>query len=118
VHGVLPRFPFLAQPAHGFPQAHGQRGDRFEAQFSAVREFAVLFPVNLCQQELRISQNPRQRIMRSVSGNPSESIHKSIHSVKSLPTWQVLAQPDQLQAIFGIFAIIFGVNPSVSIAAL
>jgi len=55
VPGVLPRFPFLAQPAHGFPQAHGQRGDRFEAQFSAVREFAVFFPVNLCQQELRIS---------------------------------------------------------------
>jgi len=54
VPGVLPRFPFLAQPAHGFPQAHGQRGDRFEAQFSAVREFAVLFLVNLCQQELRI----------------------------------------------------------------
>ena len=58
MHGVLPRFPFLAQPAHGFPQAHGQRGDRFEAQFSAVREFAVLFLVNLCQQELRIPQNP------------------------------------------------------------
>jgi len=31
---------------------------------------------------------------------------------------QTLTQPDQLQAIFGIFAIIFGVNPSVSIAAL
>jgi hypothetical protein len=115
---VLPRFPFLAQPAHGFPQAHGQRGDRFEAQFSAVREFAVLFPVNLCQQELRISQNPRQRIMRFVSGNPSECIHKSIHSVKLLPTWQVLAQLDHLRMFFGFFAKLFIVKLCVSITAV
>ena len=36
MHGVLPRFPFLAQPAHGFPQAHRQRGNRFEALSSAL----------------------------------------------------------------------------------
>jgi hypothetical protein len=34
---MLPYFPFLAQTAHRFAQAHGQRSNRFEALLSAVR---------------------------------------------------------------------------------
>src|ERR1700682_4788031 len=100
VHGMLPRFPFLAQPAHGFPQAHGQRGSRFEPLFSAVREFAVIFPVNLRQQEFRVSQNPRQRIVQLVAEHLSKIFLRFLERIASAvrhPLRLPQAAPDQAQ---------------------
>ena len=100
VHGMLPRFPFLAQPAHGLPQAHRQRGNRFEPLFSAVREFAVIFPVNLRQQEFRVSQNPRQRIVQLVAEHLSKIFLRFLERIASAvrhPLRLPQAAPDQAQ---------------------
>jgi hypothetical protein len=61
VHRMLPRFPFLAQPAHGFSQAHRQRRNRFQPVFAPMRERPVILAVNLSEQQLRVSQNSGQR---------------------------------------------------------
>jgi len=67
IHRMLARFPFFAQPAHSFPQAHRQRRDRFESLFPVAGDFAVFFPANLHQQQLRVPQNSRQGIVQLVS---------------------------------------------------
>src|SRR6266571_4847795 len=72
VHGMLPRFPLLAQPPHRLPQAHGQRGNRFEPLLSAARELAVIFPVNLGQQQFRVSQNSGQRVVQLMAEHLSK----------------------------------------------
>src|SRR6267154_6258445 len=72
VHRMLARFPFLAQPAHGFAQPHRQRGNRFKAVFASMRERAVILAVNFGEQQLRVSQNSRQRIIEFVAQHLSK----------------------------------------------
>src|SRR5437899_3242851 len=67
VHRMLAPFPFLAQAPYGFAQAHGQCGNRFKPLFSAAWECAVILPVNFRQQELRVTQNSRERIVEFVT---------------------------------------------------
>jgi hypothetical protein len=67
VHGMLPRFPFLAEAPHRLSKPHRQRGNRFEALFSAGREFPVIFSVYLRKQEFRVAQDSRQRIVQLVA---------------------------------------------------
>ena len=81
MHGMLSRFPFLAQPAHRFPQAHRQRGNGFQPLFSAVRKFAVAIPVNLRQQEFRVSRIPVSGLFNSCrSTSPKSSCVSSKES--------------------------------------
>ncbi len=67
VHGVLSCFPFLAQPADRCAQTHGQRGNGFQPLFSSARPFAVVFPVDLHQQEFRVPKDSRQRVVQFVT---------------------------------------------------
>jgi len=59
VYRMLAPFPFLAQAAHRFAQAHCQCGNCFKPLFSAARQCAVILPVNLRQQKLRVPQKFR-----------------------------------------------------------
>src|SRR5712692_8195818 len=63
---MLARFPFLAQPPHRLPQPHGQRGNRLQPLFSSLRNLAVVFSVDLREQQLRVPQNSRQRVVQLV----------------------------------------------------
>ena len=69
---MLARFPFLAQAAHGFAQAHGECGNRFQPLFSAVRKCAVILPVNFRQQEFGVTQNPGERIVEFMTQHLSK----------------------------------------------
>src|SRR5258708_24396384 len=71
---LLPRFPLLAEPPHRLAQPHRQRGNGFQPLLSAVRKLAIIFPPHLREQQLRISENARERIIHLVAQDFAEPL--------------------------------------------
>src|SRR2546421_6465265 len=66
------RFPVLAEAPHRFAQAHRQRRDRLEALLAAAGKSSIIFAADFREQQLRVAQNSRQRIIQLVPQNFTE----------------------------------------------
>jgi hypothetical protein len=67
MHGIAPRFPFLAQAPHCFPQAHCERRNRFEPPLAALGHAAIILSLHFRKQQLCVAQDSRQWIIELVT---------------------------------------------------
>lgn len=60
---TIARFPVLAKSSHRFAQTHRQRGDGLQSLLSAIGQVAIICSADLGEQQLRVAQDSRQRIV-------------------------------------------------------
>src|SRR5216683_2130878 len=66
------RLPLYLRPPHRFPQPHRQRSNRLQPLFSSLGNLAVVFSVDLREQQFRVSQDSGQRVIQFVPQHFSE----------------------------------------------
>lgn len=67
-------FGFLAQATYNFAQTDGQCRNGFKALLAAVWEAPILFAADLREQQLRIAQNPGERIIHLMAEHLAERL--------------------------------------------
>src|SRR5215468_7557494 len=82
---VIPRFPIFAQAAHGFAESHGEFCDGLQALLSTAREPSIVLPPHLREQQLRISQDPGERLVQLVAEDLTEGFARVCVVVRSAP---------------------------------
>src|ERR1700722_3564948 len=71
-YAAMTIFPVLAQAANSFAKTDGERSDRFEALLAAVRKLAIILAAHFGEQQFRIAQDSRERIVQLVAQGFSE----------------------------------------------
>ena len=69
---ILPGFPFLAEAADGFAQAHSERGDSFETLLRALWELSVALATDFGEEKFRVSEDAGERIVEFVAEHFAE----------------------------------------------
>ena len=111
MHGILARFPFLAEAAHRFPQTNRKSSNGFQALRRALRQTSVAFAPYFRKKQFRVAENAGKRIVQfmpqhfaefpavqfSISdffsqGNSSRRLEKTFRSGRSVGITLGLAQ--------------------------